>query len=205
MGFFSYADTSGAATICEGPLRGVDDFVMTVPYRSVGRGEYVERDVLRAQMVRAISWLPLSSEESVFVNQIPWGLRVTFTSKGIRTYYETNESSLRRIGRQSAAAAGAGGDVYTINVPGVTDILRIPGLESEALRKERAQRMKQSRSGLPDFLKWIPPVLNKLDDAQDLLFTGLALAWPLLRFLPRAFLGPLGILLTVNDLLNVFT
>jgi hypothetical protein len=94
---------------------------------------------------------------------------------------------------------------YTINIPGITDILRIPGLETKELRRERFLRMKTSVPALPRVLQWIPPLINKLDDAQDLLFTGLALAWPILRLLGRPFLGPLGILLTVSDLLNLGT
>lgn len=94
---------------------------------------------------------------------------------------------------------------FTINIPGITDILRLPGLETKDLRRERFQRMKTSVPALPRVLQWIPPLINKLDDAQDLLFTALALAWPILRLLGRPFLGPLGILLTISDLLNLGT
>jgi hypothetical protein len=47
--------------------------------------------------------------------------------------------------------------------------------------------------------------LTKLDNAQDLLFTGLALAWPLFKLLGPRFAGPLGVLLTINDGLNLAT
>lgn len=94
---------------------------------------------------------------------------------------------------------------YTVNIPGVTDILRVPGLETKELRRQRWERMQTSRSALPEPLRWIPPLLNKLDDAQDLLFTGLAIAWPLFKLLGKPFLGPLGWLLTINDILNLGT
>lgn len=100
---------------------------------------------------------------------------------------------------------GSGPDSFTIAIPGLTDIVRVPGLDTPELRKQRYERFKASRSPLPEGLKWLPPLLNKLDDAQDLLFTGLALAWPLLRRAAPWFLGPVGILLTINDLLNAFT
>lgn len=101
--------------------------------------------------------------------------------------------------------AKSGPDPFTITVPGITDILKLPGLDSPDLRRERADRYSQQHSGLPQGLKWVPALLTKLDDAQDLLFTALALAIPLLvRIAPR--LLPLaGWLLLANDLLNIGT
>lgn len=101
---------------------------------------------------------------------------------------------------------GGGDERFTLQIPGLTDIFRTPWTESAQLRRERYARFKAARSPLPGFLQWVPPLLTKLDDAQDLLFTGLALAWPVFKFLlPRAFLGPLGWLLLVSDLFNAFT
>lgn len=96
-------------------------------------------------------------------------------------------------------------DRYTINVPGITDFIRIPPLESPQLRAQRYIRWQQSREVLPEPLRWIPKLINKLDDAQDLLYTAIALAIPLLKRLPRFFLGPLGIALLINDILNTAT
>jgi hypothetical protein len=138
-----------------------------------------------------------------------------WTADGKRKVYTVRNSSIspHSLGRcgftsdpyDAAPGSRAERDPFTVNVPGLTDILRVPGLETPELRKERARRMRQSNSALPKVLQWLPPILNKLDDAQDLLFTGLALAWPILKFLGPRFLGPLGWLLTINDLFNVAT
>jgi hypothetical protein len=94
---------------------------------------------------------------------------------------------------------------FTIDVPGLSDIIKWPELFSPHLRKERFDRFQSRNSPVPKSLQWIPPLLTKLDNAQDLLFTGLALLIPILRRLPRAFMGPLGVILTINDLLNMLT
>lgn len=94
---------------------------------------------------------------------------------------------------------------YTIDLPGFSDFIRIPALEDTALKRERIERMQTHESPVPDELQWIPSVINTLDDAQDLLFTGLVLAKPLLSRLPARFLPGLGWVLTANDALNLGT
>lgn len=110
---------------------------------------------------------------------------------------------------QGSGRAGVGqlapSEKFTIDIPGVSDILKLPGLESKELRRERAQRLRTANSAVPQALRWIPPILNKLDDAQDLLFTASVLAVPILkRVLPR-LLPFVGWALLVSDLLNSFT
>lgn len=100
---------------------------------------------------------------------------------------------------------GSADDPFTIDIPGVGDILRTPWTTSPSLRRQRIERMRTAKSVLPSGLAWVPKLINKLDDAQDLLFTGLALAWPLLRVVAPRLLGPLGVVLTINDVLNVGT
>lgn len=92
---------------------------------------------------------------------------------------------------------------YTIDIPGLTDFIRIPALENEELKFQRWVRFKTQESVLPEPLRWIPGLINKLDDAQDLLFTFLVLARPLLKRLPARFLPGLGWVLLFNDLLNL--
>lgn len=99
----------------------------------------------------------------------------------------------------------AGPMPFTIDVPGIADIIKLPGLESGALRRERFLRMKSARSAIPEALQWIPHVLTKLDDAQDILSTGLALAIPLIKRLPTRVLPGVGWLLAANDVLNLLT
>lgn len=93
---------------------------------------------------------------------------------------------------------------YTIDLPGLTDFVRIPALENEELKFQRWIRFKTQEPLLPEPLRWIPGLINKLDDAQDLLFTALVLARPLLRKLPAWLLPGLGWLLLANDILNLF-
>lgn len=94
---------------------------------------------------------------------------------------------------------------YTIDIPGFSDFIRIPALEDYELKRDRIERMRTRESAVPDFLQWIPSVITTLDDAQDLLFTGLVLAKPLLRRLPARLIPGLGWVLTANDALNLGT
>jgi hypothetical protein len=110
-----------------------------------------------------------------------------------------------RYGESGERGSNADADKFTINVPGLTDILRIPGLDSPELRRERSRRFRQSRSPLPEVLQPLVRILNVLDDAQDLLFTGLALAYPLLKLVGPRIVPALGWALLVNDLLNAGT
>jgi hypothetical protein len=98
-----------------------------------------------------------------------------------------------------------GDDRFTIAVPGLSDLVRIPGIDSKATRFERFQRYQASRSPLPQFLQPFVAILNKLDDAQDLLFTALVLARPLIRWVGARFIPYLGWALLANDILNGFT
>lgn len=98
-------------------------------------------------------------------------------------------------------------DAYTIDIPGASDIFILPidALDNIDLKRQRIARMKSAKSPMPGFLQWIPNVINKLDDAQDLLWTGLVLAKPLLKRLPARFVPYLGWVLLANDILNLAT
>lgn len=98
-----------------------------------------------------------------------------------------------------------GGANYTINIPGIQDVVRIGAYEDPDLKRQRWLRYKNTRNPAPGFAQSAAQILNFIDDAQDLLFTALALAWPLLRRLPLRMLPGLGWLLTINDILNLFT
>lgn len=92
---------------------------------------------------------------------------------------------------------------YTITVPGIQDIIRIPPLESTDLKRERIRRWKAARSPLPQTLDWIPQAINRLDDLQDELITALILGrWLAPRLLGR-FLPYVGWALLASDILNV--
>jgi hypothetical protein len=92
---------------------------------------------------------------------------------------------------------------YTITVPGLSDVIRLPGTDSPRLRYERYKRWQSSNSPLPQSLRPLVRILNKLDDAQDLLFTAIALARPLIRLIGPRIIPVLGWVLTVNDALNL--
>jgi hypothetical protein len=98
-----------------------------------------------------------------------------------------------------------GGANYTINIPGIQDVVRIGAYEDPDLKRQRWLRYKNTRNPAPGFAQSAAQILNWIDDAQDLLFTALGIAWPLLRRLAPRFLPGLGWLLTVNDILNLFT
>jgi hypothetical protein len=126
-----------------------------------------------------------------------------------------------------SAQFGGDDDPYTVRIPGWDDIVKAGATSDPAKKEERARKYRDQNSALPDFLKWAPKLLNKLDDAQDILQTGLQLAWPVLKGIGRIgyqstirtaagllpvvrtlaprLLGPIGIALTINDLLNAFT
>jgi len=101
--------------------------------------------------------------------------------------------------------AYAAPDGFTVDVPGIQDILKVRDWESKQLRHERYQRFATARSAVPKALQWIPPLLTKLDNAQDMLYVGLVLAIPLIRRLAPRFIPGVGLLLTINDILNLFT
>ncbi len=92
--------------------------------------------------------------------------------------------------------------VNTIEIPGISDIIRVPALEDAELKRERIQRMRAAHTALPGVLNWLPAAINHIDDAQDILITALILGKPILRRLPVRFLPVLGWVLLVNDLLN---
>lgn len=100
--------------------------------------------------------------------------------------------------------AKPGQKVYTIDLPGLSEIFKIPlsPLQNKELKRERIKRMITHVSTVPESLKWIPPVITKLDDAQDILTTALWLGKPLLRKLPSKFIPFVGWALLASDIVN---
>jgi len=100
-----------------------------------------------------------------------------------------------------------GEKTYTIDIPGLADVFKlpIPILETPELKRERINRMKTRVSPVPEILQWIPPVITKIDDAQDLLTTALWLAKPLIRRLPSRFVPYVGWALLASDISNIIT
>ena len=98
-------------------------------------------------------------------------------------------------------------DSYTIDIPGAADIFKITpqSIEDPELKRQRIERWKTKSSPVPEQLGWIPPLITYLDDAQDLLYTGLVLSKPLLRRLPLRFVPYLGWMLTAMDAVNLIT
>jgi len=137
----------------------------------------------------------------------PDGSKRLFTMRHKPYSIEKIESCHRRVADQERLRDHFEGrdQPFTLNLPGLTDFIKFPGLESKALRRERFERFKASRSALPGFLQWIPPLLTKLDNAQDMLFTGLAIGVQLLKWIGFRSIPGLGWALLANDLLNAFT
>lgn len=93
----------------------------------------------------------------------------------------------------------------TIDVPGILDIIKIPALDDPGAAQARAIRMATRNQAMPVDLRWIPWAMQRLDDAQDLIFTGaVVLRYLLPRVLPRLIPG-LGWVLLANDVLNLGT
>jgi hypothetical protein len=96
---------------------------------------------------------------------------------------------------------------YTVDIPGLQDIFKYqnPKSYSKQQKYERYLRFKTKSSPVPSAFNWIPGVMNQLDDAQDLMYTALVLAKPLLRRLPTRFIPYIGWALLIMDLLNLGT
>jgi hypothetical protein len=132
-----------------------------------------------------------------------------------------------RRGNFKSLQLGSADDPFTVRIPGFNDIFKTPWNQNPEAGKNRVKQFRENNSAMPDALKWAPALLNKIDDAQDILSTALLAGWPVLRALgnitytgtiraatglipivrslaPR-LLGPVGILLTWNDLLNAFS
>jgi hypothetical protein len=102
-------------------------------------------------------------------------------------------------------AVAPGDDRFAISIPGLSDILRIPGIDTADTRRERLQRFRGSKSPLPAVLQPLVKLLNKLDDAQDMLYTVLVAAVWLFPRIAARFIPGIGWLLAINDLLNAGT
>lgn len=96
-------------------------------------------------------------------------------------------------------------DPFTIDIPGIQDIIKVKQWESPQLRYERYKRFESARSAVPKPLQWIPPLLTKLDNAQDLIYTQLVIGFQILKRLAPRALPYVGWLLTLNDVMNLFT
>lgn len=96
---------------------------------------------------------------------------------------------------------------YTIDIPGLSDVIRLPieSLDNKELRRQRAQRFKSKVPPIPAFLSWVPDMINKLDDCEDVLSVGLTLAKPLLRHVAPRFVPGLGWILLGLDIVNLTT
>lgn len=154
----------------------------------------------------AMAWVAKGSGRTVEV----------WDGKNARRLFTITSRAATFVRRQRCEAAGRGrnsafvgsrssGEEFTVNIPGISDVLRIPGLDTPEIRRQRYQRWLASRSPVPEVLQPLTRILNKLDDAQDLLFTALALAVPILKRIGLRMIPFLGWALTVNDILNGMT
>lgn len=109
--------------------------------------------------------------------------------------------------KQAAAYKPVPANTYTINIPGMSDIFKLPvdALTNKQLKRERYQRFKTQKSPVPESLNWIPGIINQLDNAQDILYTAFFLAKPFLRRLPLRFIPYVGWGLLIMDIMNLGT
>lgn len=96
---------------------------------------------------------------------------------------------------------------YTVDIPGIKDIFRYETKKSYSrqYKSELYKRMTTRSSPVPQVFNWIPGIINKIDDAQDLLYVGFTLAKPLLRRLPSRFIPYIGWGLLIMDVMNIAT
>lgn len=155
----------------------------------------------------AIAWCRTNPGSGRFVEVWdPTNTRAMFKMTERNSTFAKQSSCIawQQSGAPSSFTFGDAANPYTVQIPGISDILRVPGIDSPEARRQRGARMARANSGIPEQLKWIPKLLNKLDDAQDLLYTGLVIGVALLKVLGVRMFPGLGILLTVNDMLNFF-
>lgn len=134
----------------------------------------------------------------------PDNTRRLFTITERNATYAKSAKCQESVDKGAVASFQFGDDSspYTVDVPGLSDILRVPGIDDKNTRRERAQRMASHKSGLPDVLSWVPPLLNKLDNAQDLIYTATVIGLQVAKWLGFRTIPGLGLILTANDLLN---
>ena len=96
---------------------------------------------------------------------------------------------------------------YTVDIPGIKDIFIYQQRKSynKQLKYERYQRFKTKTSPIPEALNWVPGIINQLDDAQDIMYTAMVLAKPLLRRLPTRLIPFVGWGLLLMDIINLAT
>jgi len=63
--------------------------------------------------------------------------------------------------------------------------------------------MQRESSPIPQALRWIPTVINYLDNIEDFLIVTLTIAKPILKRLPLRFIPYIGWLLFIDDVLNL--
>lgn len=154
----------------------------------------------------AMAWVAKGSGRTVEVWDSKNTRRLFTITRRAATFVRQQRCEAAAARRASAfVGSRSEGEQFTVNIPGISDVLRIPGLDTEATRRQRYQRWLASRSPVPEVLQPLTRILTKIDDAQDLLFTALALAVPLLKRIGLRFIPFLGWALTVNDILNGMT
>lgn len=99
------------------------------------------------------------------------------------------------------------GAPFTIDIPGLLDIIKIPldRKSQEQLAESRIKRMLTYKSPVPEDLRWIPHVINILDDVQDMIYTFFPLAKVLLLGVAPRLIPAIGIVMLAGDALNLAT
>lgn len=82
----------------------------------------------------------------------------------------------------------AGGEFYTVDLPGVQDIVSVPRLDDKARIAERLQLMRSAHSALPEGFGWMPSWIAHIDDARQWLDLAAPIAIPTMLAIPA--LGP---------------
>jgi hypothetical protein len=93
--------------------------------------------------------------------------------------------------------------VYTIDVPGISDVIRLPPTDSVALRRERIKRMRTSHEPLPASMNWMPSAMHHIDTAEDLLYSLGYPALMLAKVIAPDLVPYVGWVLAVDQILEI--
>ena len=110
--------------------------------------------------------------------------------------------------KEAAKAYGSTPEgTYTVDIPGIKDVFRYESKKSydKEYKAEIIQRFKTKESPVPEVLQWIPDVINKIDDAQDLLYTAAVMGKFLIRRVAPRFIPYVGWALLAMDIMNIAT
>jgi hypothetical protein len=74
---------------------------------------------------------------------------------------------------------------YTVTIPDLDDFVRLPRTHQQDLiyKRDLIRRLKETKSPVPEPLKWLIPVITQIDNCQDIAIT----AYPIVKFIAKKY------------------